>query len=246
MRGRTLAGSEVHDSRITGLRDAMKDGRRPALLVSVEDSDQQKSGLLDGLLGRPAVLTMLVQAAVFELQKVQGGKQEQLEFVLGDSDAAFEATLNLMDRQWRMALSDPGNAWAEVLRGLLQRVGRVQDIRIVDPESGRRHAARITQVELHVIEEPDFGGTIAPAIEAGLALMEASTDYADLAGNWRILLAEGNGLEDWQKTQASLFGSRTLIDALGLSPLASNGEGFTSGTIEITGLGSVTEVGDNA
>lgn len=248
MRGQTLAGPCVFDSQISVLSDALDDARRPVIIVSIEGSEQPDHGIAQSLLGRTANFKLLVQAAVFELQKMaeaDGGEPEELEYVLGETDAAFEATLNLMDRQWRGVLSQPRNAWAEIFRGLVQRVGTINDIRATDPKTGRRHALRLTQVEIEAIADPVPGEDLPPAIEAGLAALEAMADYAETAAAWRSVLADFAGLEDWELSQARMFMARGTMDALGLAPLVQELTNFDRATIEMDGLGTFEEDGSD-
>lgn len=243
IRGKTHAGNEVHDSKITALAKPFKDQRRPLVILSIEEAEQPGGrGNDGGLLGRPGSVSMLIQSAVFELQKISsqdGGADEELEWVLGETDAAFEATINIIDRQWRAALTDPTNEWADIFRGLVTNVGEVKDIRATDPDTGRRHSLRFTSVKLDVVPEPQFGRPLPKQIERGLAAIEALADYADLAAQWRTLLAQGSTLEDWQKRQADMFVSRPTMDALGLAPLVTELTDFERAVIDVTGVGTV-------
>ena len=247
LRGRTLAKENVHDSTISALPDVMKRTRLPILIVSIEEADHQANGNDRGFFGRTAELKMQVQSAIFELTKTKsedGGADDVLEYTLGETDAAMEAMLNIIDREWRSALTDPRNIRADVFRGLVTRIGRVQDMRAVDPELSRRHALRLTQVELSVIGEPVPGDPVSPAIEAGLAMLEGMADYAETAQRWRALLSAFDGLEDWEKRQAALFASRSEMDALGLAPLDVVLTDFESGDIDMAGLSSIVTVSD--
>lgn len=245
-RGETIAGPNVHDCKIESLNGDLKDSRLPVLIFSIEAAEQRPQGNGHGFFGRPSTCKLQVQATIFELTKVggdAGGKPETLELVIGETDAALEATLNILDRQWRVALTHPRNAWGDVFRGLVLRVGKVQDMRAADPELPRRHAMRLSEVEIDTIAEPGLGEEIPPAIEAGLALLEADPDYLELAGELRALLAVGSDLDDWEKTQASLFASRAQVSALGYGPLDPGGlTDFTEATIDMTGLSGVVTV----
>lgn len=243
IRGKTLAGVEVHDSKITALSAPFKDARRPLLILSIEESDQPEGrGNDGGLLGRSGDVSMLIQNAVFELQKISsadGGKDEELEWVLGETDAAFEATINIIDHQWRAALTDPTNDWADIFRGLVINVGQIKDIRATDPDTGRRHSLRFTSVKLDVVPEPQFGRPLPKEIERGLAAIEQLPDYLDLAARWRALLCQGSSLEDWQKRQADMFASRPTLDALGLAPLVTELTDFNAADIDVAGVGTL-------
>lgn len=246
LRGRTLALGNVHDSMIESIGGVLKKSRLPIIVVSVEAADQRAQGNDRGFFGRQSVFKMQVQAAIFELTKVgehEGGAPEELVLVLGDTDAALEGMLNILDRQWRVALTDPRNAWGDVFRGLVLRIGKVQDMRAADPELPRRHAMRLSEVEIEAIGEPTLGEPIPPPIAAGLALLEADPDYLEMATEWRALLTAGDSLEDWEKEQAALFADRAQINALGLGPLDPELiTDFNQATIEMGGISEITTV----
>jgi hypothetical protein len=243
LRGRTLAKGNVHDSAIDSIDGALENGRLPIIIVSIEEADQRGSGNERGFFDRTSEYKMQVQVAIFELTTVavEGGGEDELAFSLGETDAALEGMLNILDREWRAALTDPRNAWGDVLRGLVLRIGRVQDMRAADPELPRRHAMRLAQVEMVAIGEPAPGEDVPPAIEAGLTLLEADADYVEMATKWRELLTAGAALEDWEKRQASSFASRAEVNALGYGPLDDEAlTDFDQATLEVAGLaGSV-------
>ncbi|WP_281978808.1 hypothetical protein [Pseudorhizobium flavum] len=223
VRGKTIAQDDVFDSRIDSLPNLLKNSRRPLLIFSVEESQQDEEGSLDnGFLGRAGKLQVLVQAAVASVQEVKDGNDVVILPSIGESDAGFEATLNMLDRQWKTVLSGYADPWVNVFRGLVTSVGKITDARAADPETGRKHASRYTQVSLNVIDEPLPGDPVPPAVEAGLSLLEADGDsgYAEIADVYRKMLTEGEEWPEWRKIQAALFTSRGAMAGLGLGPLA--------------------------
>jgi len=223
VRGKTLAGDDVFDSRIDSLPALLKDSRRPMLIFSVEESKQDEDGSSEkGFFGRRSELQVLVQAAVASVREVRDGNDVVMLPSVGESDAGFEATLNMLERQWKTVLTAHESPWANVFRGLVNCVGKISDARAVDPETGRKHASRYTQVALDVIDEPLPGDPTPEVVELGLALLEADGDagYAEIAGLYRSMLNHGNAWPDWRKIQSSLFMSRDQMAALGLGPLS--------------------------
>lgn len=205
LRGNTIAGDDVHDSMITALPDAMLGKQRPVMQVSIEDSASPGPG--DGLFRTDVSATLSIQMAVATTVTVElpdGGGTVQ-ELAIGDTDAALEATLNLMDRQLRLALSNPTNPWAEAFRKLVVGFGKITDVRLGDPETGRRHAARVMEIEIMPIAEPSPGQSDSEIVREVLAQVAALVDYSDLAKIFSASLDAGAGYHDWQAVQAKLF-----------------------------------------
>ncbi|MBB4005806.1 hypothetical protein [Allorhizobium taibaishanense] len=229
--GRTIAEDRVKDSLIMALPLIMDDAPAPIIAVSVEDSLSPSTG--DGLFRTDVSLTLQLQMAVAKsvtvaVQDEDGGSGNVSMLEIGTTDAALEASLNLLDRQWRLALSDPDNAWAEILRDLIAGFGRISDVRMVDPESGRKHAARIIEVTLEPIAEPALGQDVPPAIAAGLDKMAASTDYVDLSRIFTASLYAGADLAKWQDVQAMLGVTQPVPGLIGVGTPDNGKEVLTS------------------
>lgn len=248
VRGKTIAKDDVFDSRIDSLQDLLTNSRRPLLIFSIEESQQDGEGSLDnGFLGRPGKLQVLVQAAVASVQEVRDGNDVVIVPSIGESDASFEATLNMLDRQWKTVLSGYADPWVNVFRGLVTRVGKISDARAVDPETARKHASRYTQFELEVIDEPLPGDPVPPTIEQGLALLEAdgAEGYAKAAAIYRKMLSEGDEWPDWRRVQAALFTSRGAMAGLGLGPLVIDDlVDFDEARLSVSGVSNVVMTDD--
>ncbi|MBD8556904.1 hypothetical protein IFT84_20555 [Rhizobium sp. CFBP 8762] len=222
LRGRTVAGDCVYDSRIDSFRGLVNEDGQTALIISCEEAEQDGTAHSDGgFLGRSTELRLLIQAIVVSVSKIKTEDGEALVSDIAETDAAYEAVLNILDRQWRAVLHDYDVAWCRVFRGLVLGVGKIIDTRAVDPEVGRKYACRYTQVSLKVVHEPIPGRNLPPCIEAGLAAMEADGDkgFANIAMNFRAALADGSDQPDWRKLQSRLFATRADMDALLLTPL---------------------------
>lgn len=214
MRGVTLAGDNVCDSAVTAIDGMMETRDKPVLLVSIEQVDQERKDE-PGLFCRSSIAKIFVQAAVWSQVRIEDGEHAGEFIAIGETDAAREATLNILDRQWRSALADPRNPWADMFRRLAPVIMSVRDQRMVDPESKARLAARFTEITVEVVHEPAFGAGISDDIEAGLALLEATPDYAHLGPIWRKLLTTEP--VEWRAMQARIFASDVVMGALGLS-----------------------------
>jgi hypothetical protein len=238
LRGRTIAGEVVHDSLIKALPQIMNGEVHPVVAVSIEDCISQDG---DGLFRTDASMTLMLQLAIAKsvtVSIVEG--EEALE--IGDTDAALEASLNLLDRQWRIALSDPLNAWAELFRQLVPHVGKVSDIRLTDPETGRKHAARIVEITIAPIAEPYPGQSDMDVVRAGLAQMATIADYADLSAILSASLDVGAALFDWQIVQGRLLSLAAMPALIGVGTPDDGGEVLlTATTLDIAGEIEVSE-----
>lgn len=234
-RGRTTAQGNVFDSRIDTLDGLLKGKAAPVLIFSIEEGEDADAGQHDGLVGRDSRLTAMVQAAVASGREVRSGDGSVLVLEIGETDAAYEALLDILSWQWRVCLSDNDNPWAQIFRGLVVSVGTIKDQRAFDQETGTKHASRFWQFEVTTLPEPMPGDALAEPIEAGLSLMEEDAEYAPLAATWRQLLSEGAGLSDLEHIQAALFATHGDMNALGHGPLIGDAGEFTEAVIEISG-----------
>jgi hypothetical protein len=249
-RGRTVAGDNVIDSNITAIGKLEFEGEAPVIAASVEESDQNEKSSR-GFFGRPADLKLYVQTAVavkgtYLVVTGDGPDQEQELVEIGSTDAAREATLNILERQWKQALIDPANVWGNRFLQLVPDIGRVQDTRITDPEGGRKYAARVYEISGTAIAEPDFGQALPEDIDGILTAVGALADYADLETIWRDVFAKAASADEQVLMQASAALSSTALAGLGLAPLEVGGEDFASGVIAIEGREDVEIVDEDA
>src|SRR5690606_22866061 len=77
------------------------------------------------------------------------------------TDPALEFFLDCVGRQIATALTDPGNSWAEIWRGLSNSIIAVERKRTSDAASGTRIAAHQLVVTLDLLPDPVFGEPIA-------------------------------------------------------------------------------------
>ncbi|TRL35497.1 hypothetical protein [Rhizobium straminoryzae] len=222
-RGRTLAGEFVYDSKIDPLAGFLAGQPAPILIASVEEAEQAEDGQATrGVMGRPASLTIMVQTGVATGREIRDENGVIVLGAIGESDASYEAMLNLLDFQWRCALHDPDNSWAVLFRSLVTSIGTIKDVRATDPETGSKHAARFTQFKAEVLPDPMPGDTLPDAIEAGLTALEADGDpgFALIAASWRLMLEGSPDRPDWRILQSGLFTTDAGMAALGQIPAA--------------------------
>lgn len=238
LRGRTIAEGRVHDSLIRALPQIMNKGSHPVIAVSIEDCT---SSVSDGLFRTDTAMTLMLQLAIASSVTIpvttgEGEERQTVALEIGDTDAALEAYLNLLDRQWRIALADPENAWSELFRRLVPTVGKIDDIRLTDPETGRKHAARIVEITIMPIAEPYPGQADTDVVRAGLEQIATIADYADLAAILTASLEAGQDLFAWQVVQGRLMSLAALPAQIGVGT-PDDGEEvvFTETTLDIAG-----------
>lgn len=247
-RDQTIALGNVFDSRMDTLDGLMAGEKRPVLVFSIEESESRVMDQTDGLCGRSPRFTVMVQAAVASGQEIRDGTDTVILQAVGETDSGFEAQLNILDWQWRAALTRPGNAWAEMVRNLMVGIGQIKDQRATDPETGTKHAARFTQFDMDAMPDPIPGDELPEVIDDALTLLATDPAYAVLADSWRQILADDAGLDDLQRLRAALFSTESSLLALGHGAIGSTnpadeGDGtFERLDISASGVGPVPAI----
>ena len=168
IKDRTFVAGNVRDSDM-GAIDIAGDGAlkssadAPFVVIYTDDSKAEETGLRDlrqtGMLD--LVLEFGITAAMFTLDKTTGVSSITGPGGVSNTDAGFEATLDLIDRQVVSALTDPDNEWAELWRRLSDKVVKVERKRAVNAEDGNRLAFRQVRMTLAVKPDPVAGQPLA-------------------------------------------------------------------------------------
>lgn len=166
LKGVTLVGANVLDSEI-GALDIAADGSvrtikdepfsavytdEAVLEGSFEPRDLHKSG--------HTKLTIETGIAVAMLSRDDAGQQEIMEGVCA-TDRALELYLDCVGRQIVTALTDPNNAWAEIWRGLVPTIRKIERKRTSDGASGARIAAHQLVVTGELLPDPPYGQSVS-------------------------------------------------------------------------------------
>lgn len=218
LRGNTAAGVAILDSSIEALSDIMTDAQQPAILVRIDQVEEP--GKNEGLFARSAIVTLsfdLLVASKVTYEK-PNGNGPVTEIVIESTDAGLEFSLDMLDRQLRRALSDPTNAFAEAFRKLVASFGPVKSSRGIDPETGRKHAIRMIEIDVEPICDPAPGEEIGEAIDAVLTLLATVADYVPAVEIMRAELAKGASLTSWQKLQSAMMTAANVPGLLGVAP----------------------------
>lgn len=247
-RDRTFAGDDVFDSRMDSLQNLTKGERRHVLIFSIEEAEQDAGSPGEsGFLGRDCRMTGFVQAGVATGEAIKAKSGSIIVPKFGETDGACEASLNLLDWQWRRALQDHENPWALLFRDLVAEIGEIKDVRATDTTTGGKHAARFTQFHMETIPDPQPGDALPDVIERGLVLLEEDGDdgYAKVAAMWRQALVFGGDWPEWRQLQSALFASRGKLAALGYGPLSIDEEvDFDGAQLDVSGVGPVVVTDD--
>lgn len=240
LKGRTLVGDNVHDSKI-GVLDIAGDG-------TIRTSEDKPF---------LAVYTDAAQATDINIRSMKENGQTEILFEMGvtaamtetnaagvslivgvgvpATDRALEFLLDLLARQIADILTDPDNAWAEMYRGLVSRIVKVERARAGNVVDGQRLAGQQIKVIAELIEDPLKGEPLAVDTPFALFLtaLDASEDE-DLRTQAALMRSQLTGTNaDWQTVQRRLGLTGDEVSALGLVPLGPENAGEV--TIEVDG-----------
>lgn len=202
--GRTLAGDAVSDSEVAPIDVTAADRRHPFIAVYCDDGEGQGIGrdIQSG-----GIFSLAIEIGVTSRMKyrLESGAEEHLE-ALVPSDALMEMTLDLIARQIAVALAEPGNAWADLWRRLVTKVGRVRTRRGASADKLLRFAGRQLEIDVHPLADPPCGKAPAGVWADLLALIEADADpaFRGLAAPIRATIAGETPAPDWSVDQAQL------------------------------------------
>lgn len=164
--GQTIVGANVTDSDF-GALDLTPDGQlstdrdRPFVLIYTDESTAsdadmrslRQNGALD------FVVEYGVASAMTEIDP-ETGESVIAGVNIPATDANFEAALDLMDRQV-MAILSGADGWAELWRGLIDRVEKIERRRRASADDGMRIAARQTRITVMAKPDPAAGQALA-------------------------------------------------------------------------------------
>lgn len=216
LRGTTLAEERVIDSSIEALSSILGEKPAPVIVLRVDEGVQPAIG--EGFFSTASRLTLALDLIVANKVRHRVGEGEVQETIaLEPTDASLEFSLDMLDRQWRRALSDPANPYAEAFRALAGSIGPIKWTRAVDPETGVKHAARMIEIELEPICDPAPGDDENPVIEAALDLVGELAGYHDVVEAIRSELGHGPQ-RSWLQVQSVLATTAAVPGLIGMAP----------------------------
>lgn len=213
LRGRTFAGDMVRDSEIGPIDDAAKDKEIPFVVVYTDDVEGDGAGT--DLCESNGKHCLVLEIGVTTRMKAKG------EWAIPTTDAGMELTIDAIERQIRLALGNPANAWAELWRDLVLSIDGRKSQRGAAAKDGVRFAGRQLVLDVALPREPHPGRPLGPIWQRFMALAAAD---ADLAGLVPMLtqLATGGGEDwpEWRRVRAAYGLSAERARALHIAPPA--------------------------
>jgi len=236
LKGRTSVKDNVLDSQIgaldIGADSALRtDQEKPFISVYTELS--ATSDLSARSLWQNGVTELLIESGITATMTETDPETDESVVIPGipATDQAFELFLDCLDREVINALTDPDNIWAEIWRGLISGIPKIECKRISDVTTGVRIAAHQQSIICDLLPDPVFAATIAPT-----SIWKKFIDQMRVEGHPYLPLIEkllGMGMVELESTaQRRRFGltldeARALCDMppLGLEatePIISN------------------------
>lgn len=246
VRGKTDFGDGVFDSRIGVFDDAgqIVDAaarQKPFIAIYSDAAREQGEDLDVRFLNANGATELLFEMGLAQSMSVTDPDTDEQVMITGVpvTDAAMEFQLDLVARQITDALTDPSDEWAEIFRGLVYRVAKIERARTSSAD-GTRVAAQQIKLTVELIEDPVRGEPLdedAPFARLLAKLETMPAPYPIYAAMMRAQIEGEN--KPWETVQRRLGLTRDELQALGLGPIAGDVERSTPplevGTIEVAG-----------
>ncbi|OYW64659.1 MAG: hypothetical protein B7Z40_13490 [Bosea sp. 12-68-7] len=225
LRGRTLAGEAVRDSMLTPLDGpAGLDQPVPFLAVYTDDGVSQPKGR--DLSSAGGTINLLIEFGVTAKMrfKLESGEDDEV-LSPPPTDDRMELTLDVMERQIKIALADTANPFAELWRVLVSDVKTLATKRGAFADRGGRYAGRMLEIEVVALADPPFGAEPAGIWPAILAAFEGDARLERHVSLIRGLIVGAEPLPAWRVLQAQLGLASAEADSLLITPVAGAEEG---------------------
>lgn len=258
LRGRTLVADNVLDSEL-GALDFSADGTvrtartKPFISVYTDDGDaeidgNEPRGLHAGGMCQLVFEIGVAAAMVAGIDPETG--ESHLAAGIPVTDQALEYYLDMTARQIADALTDPGNPWGKICRGVMLSMRKMERRRAGNGEDGLKLAAHQLRIHCAIMDDPVRGEVQDPAspfmafldaLDVAAAGDSPVAAYAIYAAAIRAEIAGAD--EDWENLQRRLGATAGEILTLGRGPLAGDEDRATpplaAGTTEIAGMAPV-------
>lgn len=208
LRGNTWVGDRVHDSEHGPADDRADEETLPLIVVYTDDVKASGDDEGDLLAGGTVKLAIEILITSRMRVKVEGTEDEAYQYDCPQTDAGMELTIGIIERQIRVALSNPNNPWGDLWHKLAKRFGDVSSMRGTSMREGVRFAGRQLTMDIEVPKDPVPGASIGPTWVKFLELVDQAADLAPVRPMLHALV-EGSALP--------LTGADVLRAAYGLS-----------------------------
>ncbi|MCD4511532.1 hypothetical protein LQT97_09805 [Brucella pseudogrignonensis] len=168
LRGNTSVNGNVLDSEIGSLDVAADESLRTNQekpFISVYTDSAKADDLGSGRRLWVNGLTELLIETGIAASMTETNQETGEKTIIGGipaTDSAFELFLDVVDRETVAALMDPDNVWAEIWRGLVGNIAKVERRRTADAETGTRMAAHQQCILCDILPDPVYGAAILP------------------------------------------------------------------------------------
>ena len=165
LRGATWVGDRVRDSEAGPFDDQAQDKPEPGIIVYTDDG-KFGGGAQSKTLFAGGETNLVIEIVITQRMRVrvlgENGPEEQILWDMPETDAAMELTLGMIERQVKVALSDPGNIWGEMWRRFALAIGEPARRQHARWRPLRRPAARASG---HSAGGPDPRHRARPAVD---------------------------------------------------------------------------------
>ncbi|MGY6709710.1 MAG: hypothetical protein ACXIVF_15430 [Rhizobiaceae bacterium] len=251
LKGKTRVADNVLDSQIAAL-DVGADGalrtdqEKPFIAVYTSGATHESDSDLRSMLGNGLTeieFEMGIAASMTETEPETG-----VSTIVGGlpaTDPAYEFHLDMVAREIADTLNDPTNEWAEIFRGFIHRIGKIEHARTASGHIGVRLAGRQIRLTAMLIDDPMKGEALAPdgpfaKLRSSLAAHENVVRRAQ--GEMIAATIAGTN-EPWEVVQRRLGMNADELFALGLGPLAQDEDREAPeaelATLDLDGAGAV-------
>jgi len=224
LRGKTWADDRVFDSDNTPLADVLTAGAgaKPYIVVYTDTDNRLDMEGTDVITSRREMNLVLEIGVASKVEGEAGGVQIKTPL----TDEGMEMALDMVENQAIAALfGDPQSDWAELLKGFVIRVTRINGVRGASAERDRRWAARQLGIVCDVISDLPFGCPVPvdhPIREFIIASENNPEANMSAIGEICEALVNEKIAPEWEQVQATLGVRRLGLRAIGLAPLATD------------------------
>ena len=234
LKGATWAGDRVFDSPATVADLRIAAERQPFIAVFVDEADSE--GIDQPTAAGPMNTRLIIEAGVasaitFQPATDSGAPEPPVTVTsLNDTDSGLEMTIGFLAEQVRDALLSTSNPWAELWRGFVVQLNKIECVRggpqtDAQLKTPQRYASRIQIYHAGILATPPRGIGLDPSSPWSIFLYMAAAEpeLSGLAGIMQAHFAYESGtLPAWRMAEKYLGVTADAVRGIGIAPA----EGF--------------------